>query len=381
MRPSHLSILKANKGERVALQHLDTKIADRLLTLFEVGRLTTDTILKLKYLRTSSRPITEYLDRAMDGISDVWAGRDAMVDGYFWPPNSQVESGEHVIAYMVSRLRAKGVSVVPVVGYDRWSDQTYRLGMKSIPPQADGRYCLRLDTTAVEDADDPEHFLEIITDIVDDLEIDPAQCFVLLDFGDISVSAKSIDFLIAKSMSMIDMLRQFGFDYYVVAGCSLPSSINHAVDAHDSVGAVPRKEMLVWQALRATLTGDRIVSGDYGIRGPSTIEAPSKYINGKIRHTISKQFFIVRGHPIVNDGSYIQMRGLSQDLVGSAHFLGDQFSWGDREILQRSIQGAYGNATSWISIDTNHHLTFVVQEVEEFERALVVRSNTETQLV
>jgi hypothetical protein len=31
-----------------------------------------------------------------------------------------------------------------------------------------------------------------------------------------------------------------------------------------------------------------------------------------------------------------------------------------------------GGPTEWIAIDTKHHLAFVVHEVEEFERSLVV---------
>jgi hypothetical protein len=67
------------------------------------------------------------------------------------------------------------------------------------------------------------------------------------------------------------------------------------------------------------------------------------------------------------------MSGLAATVVNSPHFFGEHFSWGDGEIKLCSSQGAFGNPCTWIAIDTNHHLVFVVQEVEEFQRSRVAR--------
>jgi hypothetical protein len=80
--------------------------------------------------------------------------------------------------------------------------------------------------------------------------------------------------------------------------------------------------------------------------------------------------FIERGHAFRDDGNQAQMYGLSLRLVTSAHFLGSGFSWGDDQILLCSRRVVLGSTTLWVAIDTNHHLTFVVQEVEEFERGV-----------
>jgi len=65
------------------------------------------------------------------------------------------------------------------------------------------------------------------------------------------------------------------------------------------------------------------------------------------------------------------MYNLSAIIVKSPHFLGEDFSWGDRQILLGSRNGGRLDLTRWIPIDTNHHLTFAVQEVGEFERNLM----------
>ena len=106
---------------------------------------------------------------------------------------------------------------------------------------------------------------------------------------------------------------------------------------------------------------------------PTTTEKPSKYTNGKIRHTVKKQMFVVRGHPFTHDHNNTQMYGLSAIVVESPHFLGEDFSWGDMQILPGSRKGGRLDLTLWIAIDTNHHLTFAVQEVEEFERNLMAK--------
>ena len=53
-----------------------------------------------------------------------------MVDGYHWPADARAENGEHIISYIVKGLRAKGVSVIPVVGYDRWGNARLEIWSK-----------------------------------------------------------------------------------------------------------------------------------------------------------------------------------------------------------------------------------------------------------
>jgi hypothetical protein len=378
MLPSHVSILKANKGELEALAHLDSRTAAKTIPLFEIGRLT-EAIRQRKYIQQSRTPTITHLNRVLDAVGNVWSSRHAMVDGYHWSADASTENGEHVIAYMIARLRAKNVSVIPVLGYDRWGNAAYRFGLKAIPARDDGHFCLRLDSSAVEDAAEPELFQETIRDIVDALELDPSRCSVLLDFADISSGTTSIEALIQKSDNIIRHLEEdFGFSHYIIAGCSIPRSINLAIGTRDSAGMVLRKEMLAWQALRLSIPDVPLVSGDYGVRGPTTIEAPSKYTNGKIRYTTKKQTFVVRGHAFIEDHSNVQMSRLAKAVVKSPHFLGENFSWGDGQIKICSDRGAFGSPGTWIAIDTNHHLVFAVQEVEEFERDRIAKVRVES---
>ncbi|GBQ78130.1 hypothetical protein AA14337_1045 [Acetobacter malorum DSM 14337] len=385
MSGAHVSILKANENELKAIQHLDENISEKLNILFEVDP-PSERSVDCKYMKESETPIMTYLDRKITGVCKSWPKKPVMIDGFKWPHDARVESGEHVIPYMVSCLAKMGNLVIPVIGYDRLESIEYKLALKTIPESHIYGWCLRLDGTAIhEDSAEPDFFLDNIQNILDELNIDPRECHVLLDFADLSVATTSVSDIFEKSCRVIRLLAGFCFKYYAVCGCSLPSSIDKAVTQKDTTGSVLRKEMLVYQMLRSEFPADIIKSGDYGVRGPTSTEHPSRHTNGKIRYTTELHFFIVRGHSVqIDGGTFIQMHDLSENLLGSEYFLGENFSWGDKNIAscgkREKIKGRTktGNAGTWIGFDTNHHLTFVIQEIEEFERKIKVRELVKT---
>ncbi|HFH3388554.1 TPA: hypothetical protein ACGJWF_001671 [Pseudomonas aeruginosa] len=46
--------------------------------------------------------------------------------------------------------------------------------------------------------------------------------------------------------------------------------------------------------------------------------------------------------------------------------MGENFSWGDYRIMECSKEKFVGNPTTWISIDTNHHISALTTEIYEF---------------
>jgi len=367
----HVPILKAKKGEFDALAHTQESTARRMMPLFEVGPLT-ESIMERGYISRSSTPRITYLERTAEKIALAWPSRPAMADCYFWQPDATTEQGEHIMAHLIGSLERLGVPVVPVIGYDRWQHPVYRAGLSGITVPGDRSFCIRLDNDALEDSADPEFFQETISGMLDELDLLPSRCFVLLDFGD--VTGVAVADLVAIAGRTVRQLAGLGFGRFITAGCSIPRTINLAVEEQDSTAMVIRREYLLWQALRAELPGVSLVYGDYAVRGPNTNDdIRSKFTNGKIRHTTANQTFVVRGHPFVNDGSYLQMHALADEIVRSRHYLGPTFSWGDERIHACHTRAFVGSTTNWISIDTNHHLAYVVQEVEEFERSVTAQ--------
>lgn len=370
MIPTYVPLLKALKSEFLAVAEMARDDARKTLPLFEISRIGKN-ILEAKRFEGCTEIKTAYLNEVMSGIASVWAGRIAMVDAYHWAADATIENGEHVIPYIYSTLNTLGVEVVPVIGYDRWEDESYSLALRSFDVPHDSNYCLRLDSTAIEDSAEPDFFQENIETILDDLRLDAGRCSVLIDFGD--VTNTSVEVLTAKATDIVDQLKSFGFKYFITSGCSLPKTIDAAVKKVDSVGFVLRREMQLWQTLRQSAPATPIIYGDYGVRGPNTNEGVrSKHTNGKIRYTIDKQFFVVRGHSMSLPGKGEQMYTLAETLVNSSHYMGEPFSWGDKRVADCSRKKIKGGAPQWITIDTSHHLAYVVSEVEEFERSAVM---------
>ncbi|ECV0853852.1 hypothetical protein D0X24_23850, partial [Salmonella enterica subsp. enterica serovar Kentucky] len=61
----------------------------------------------------------------------------------------------------------------------------------------------------------------------------------------------------------------------------------------------------------------------------------------------------------------------------SGHYMGPSFSWGDFKINECAQEQFLGNSTNWVSIDTSHHMTYVLAEVKEFEKKIVEEKTRE----
>ncbi len=377
MTANYLPIFRAKKGEFDAVANSKGECSRRMLPLFEIPRITNKVREKPKY-KNCEAITCEYLNDVAQKIASVRKNRDVMVDISQWDPGSLTETKEHVLPYIYSKLKSLDTRVIPVVGFDSWESATYRNAMQGVEIGMDCNYCLRLDSGAIEDAGDPVFVEERVLDILSGLGIEHDRCSVLLDFGDIT--AIGTDELIERGRRVMQILGPMGFKYFATAGCSLPPSISSAVKTHNSVAKIERKEMVLWRAMRVENPNIKWLYGDYGVRGPNSADdiiAPD--MNGKIRYTIDQNYYVSRGQSVRKGDKYAQMFRLARDLVSSPHFMNERFSWGDRQILLRSqvLTNANnkrigpGNATSWIAFDTNHHIAWIVAEVEEFELKLL----------
>lgn len=372
MLHSYMPIYKAKGAEIDALAHAKPQQSRRTLPLFEIP-LITDKVRNLVKYRDVQAITCAYLNNIASDIASVRAGMDVMVDMPLWDPAAQAETGEHVLPYLYNRLKAQGVHIVPVIGFDSWESETYRIAMQNVSVRADDHICIRLDWHALQDASDPEYFEERIIEILDDMEVEPERCGIILDFGD--VTKTSLPELLEHADRAMQILIEHDFHHFVTVGCSLPATINEAVKDRDSAGKVLRKEWLLWQSMRTQYSTQKWCFGDYGVRGPhAKDDVPTPDANGKIRYTIKQHYYVVRGHSLRQGNKGAQMFELAEHLVKSEHFLDSDFSWGDAQIYEKSLARTNphlkvkpGGHTQWIAIDTNHHLAWVIAEIDEMQ--------------
>ena len=355
---------------------------NQIIPWFDISRLDEET--RKKSEKRSEPPIETLLNKTAAGIAKAWVNKPVFMDLPRWATNSQTENGEHVIPYLRNRLEHLGVIVNPVVKYDFWdeSDYEYINAFKNIRLVSGRNFCIRLnmDIDTVEDIKaDPEYVAERLTSILEQLNINPSETHLLLDFGDVSDQAHFIVEMIDKAKQAISLVRNCGFSKIMLAGSSLPPSIEKAVEAPNKTGLVLRKEMMTWRALLSENSSLNIVFADYGVRNPSSGDKPMPYpnANGKIRYTINKEYFIVRGHALNSGLKYLQFCNLANKVVNSEHYLGIKFSWGDNKIyLHNNPDHNSGSQTTWITIDTNHHIETVLMEVLEFRSQIIAKKTT-----
>lgn len=377
MIPKYVPILKAKKGEFNAFKNLPRAVQLYTLPVFELPTLTSR-MLETTYLGVSN-PREQFINKCAVDLSSSLSVSTIGVDIHSWAPDSTIENGEHVLSVFTSCLSNEGCEVLPVIGYDRWEDDEYSTILQLLA-QSQERFILRLDSYAFEDMVEEELFLETIEDIVSSMGLDTRKCSVILDFGD--VSKDSIVDIQEQVDTALALLKDYQFSFISIAGCSITSDINGMVPKKNSTGIVVRKEFKVWTAVRSFNSSTKFVFGDYGIANPNVSDdtiAPDA--NGKIRYTVEGSYFVVRGYSRRQGEKGAQMHGLCKSLVDSGYFCGVKFSWGDMMIDKCANYGTVkgnvfvGNPTSWVAIDTAHHIAYVTQEVVEFEHSVSKTTN------
>ncbi|MCK4840503.1 MAG: beta family protein [Methylococcales bacterium] len=373
MKIIYVPILKAKKGEFDAITHLSERGIDFITPWFDVPQLD-------ESARKKIEPIQTFLNKKASDLAKAWAGRTIFIDLPRWATNAQTENGEHVLPFLCNRLELLDVNVNPIVDYVRWEDPVYENALRGIKLENGRNFCIRLnmDADTIDDMSDSDYFNGRLLEIIKKLEIDPSKIKLLIDFGDVSKQSHHIDGMIKNAKQAIYLTRQIGFSQFMLAGCSLPPFISSAVKTQNTTGLVLRKEMLTWRTLLSETPSLDIVFADYGVRNPSSSDESSPFpnTNGKIRYTIDKEYFIARGHPVNSGYKYKQFNHLAKVIITSEYYLSSKFSWGDKQLFLYSDPAHKpGSHTTWVSIDTNHHIESVLMEVMEFKRQLLTSAH------
>ncbi|ELU1560003.1 TPA: beta family protein [Klebsiella aerogenes] len=369
MYPKYMPILKAKKGELDAIKSMlpYPHVMRDMLPIFEIPYLSKKQRTNKKYSNIGN-PVEFFLNNTIKTLSERMQNLPMGIDISRWPPNSSLETGEHILSHLTSALRNAGCNIIPVVGYDRWEDDEYATTLQQLGTSYND-FVIRLNSFAFEDMIEEEPFIETIEGILTSLGAMPENCSVMIDLEDITKT--SIVDLNETVQRALDSLYKYDFKFISIAGSSITSDINGMVPTHNSEGIVIRKEAKVWKAFKKFQPDLNLVFGDYGIVNPSIgddIIAPDA--NGKIRYTIDDSLFVVRGYSRATGKKGAQMQDLCKILVSSPHYKGEKFSWGDKKIYECANEEFVGNTTNWVSIDTTHHVTHIVAEVREFELIL-----------
>jgi hypothetical protein len=206
---------------------------------------------------------------------------------------------------------------------------------------------------------------EITMEVLDDIEkaiqlyqLDVHRTLILLDAGNI---VESNGYFEMGLKSTINDLKTLGLAGIILASCALPESLEEVTKWKPTT--YNRKEAELFKKMKAA-TKCELHFGDYAT-GSVKIEPGIGRIGApKIRYTLSDHYEILKGQ-MVGSRPYTmseQYHRISEYLVSLPGYPGRYFSWGDDFIYKASLGGlqSRGNAATWISVSTSHHLELIV---------------------
>jgi hypothetical protein len=332
----YFPVLLSKAGEITALTNLSQNVKDEISPIIQV--------------------LPEGYNRVENFASTDWSFDDneIFLDFSLCDPFDRARTRS-----LITNLSAAGVNVVPVLQSN--SDARYAALLQNFLANGTvSNVCIRFSNGS-------GGFINInaqIATILGALAINRNQSTILLDFG--FVENHNYNMISALAINIINGINHKpDYNNIILASSSFLENLS-TLTHPGRLYRIQRYEWNIWQTLIAQPGFAGIVKyGDYGTKYPFYVEANFQG-SCSIKYTLPAEFIIYRGeisgnHPQGN-GQYIIF---ADRLVRSADYSGTAFSWGDAQIdfyarqLLTNPRRRTGNATSWVEISQNHHISLL----------------------
>lgn len=330
-------ILKYKQGESQAVKDLPDTVKQHLLPLFCIMELNEPGTLVNSLLRTWGKEFPFFID--------------------FHP--TATGSRDKYIKKFFEISKKEGMPAIPVI--QTHYDKTYLNEIKKAGNLIKNGYALRITEP------DPDELRKILDNVYKMMEVNDKDLDVIIDLGHLPRSNAFIDAYSTIANNLLSVLNPSKFRYVIVAGGSFPEALTGIPKNH--ISELQRNEWIIWGKIHKKHRS--VLFGDYGIDDPNIPTSDRFTIVPTIRYTSGDNWFIVRGeYDSRQPYDYTQFHRLSKMLVKTKIYCGPTYSWGDnriKECADRTCTGSdhcnHGNLTSWVRIGTNHHLTYVVNQL------------------
>lgn len=352
----YVPILKGKEGEYGALEELSPNAKDVILPLVEIPN--------VPYDYAKERP-AKSLDDHLAGIADrlkkCWAERSLYIDMPWFGEDDHVGDGTMAIASVLRDCTDRDVDAIPVLRTSSSSD--YIQAVAAHVRACGESFCLRLVERDFDEELDND--LEAtVNQIADKVGVPSlASCDLIVDLGDVGADASRATLVARSVLSQIP--RSGNWRQTALAAASFPENLSDV--SASTTSHLPRVEWQSWERIVRRRSNDEqnLVFGDYAISHPipAELDPRTMRMSASIRYTTTDSWLIVKGRNVRQYG-FDQYYELATELVRSADYSGEKFSWGDAFIARcaRRETGP-GNATTWRKVGTNHHLTLVAAQL------------------
>ncbi len=358
----YVPILKARPGELRALAKLSLSAKENLTPLLDIPRAGLDRDTK------KVKPLETYLRKKAKAIRESWVStRPFFVDLMDMDLSLRTSDGAHPVTFILNYFQANSVESIPTTGLER--DEAYNLAIADIISKTKCGTLIRL---LEDDLISTRELNSKLLGLLKTLNLSLENTHLLLDFG--SICGRDEDEILAIVADIINGLPEIDrYQTLTIAASGMPLSqqLSKFVKTGEN-GVVARKELKLWKLILKSRIKRKPSFADYAIVHP--VHYPYDHekmtIAPTIRYTTEEEWAILRGistrkHPLKMKQYY----GLSASLMARREYRGQGYCHGDRMIAEKAQgMGGSGNPQSWIEIGTNHHLTFVSEQISEITR-------------
>ncbi|CAM1356724.1 beta family protein [Tenacibaculum ascidiaceicola] len=344
----YFPILVSKKGEIVALQHLEQKVKEEITPVIQVLGLNLEKKVK-------GQPV--YNNFLENFFIRHWSffGNQLILDFTYLENWDYYFDG---IKRLTEELIYNNVNVVLSVNNNSpkiYSDlvidltQTYNLNI-----------CFKL-SGRIAGFNDLNHDIEFF---LRKFKTKEENVIIHLDYGDIIED----DFprISINTTSAIDLLKLEEVSYHdiFVSSSSFPSNLGN-IALSPPVQKLERLEEKLWSAIKKHNFSDKVKYSDYGTKSAKyeRINFPGTV---SLKYSFKDEFVFYRGELTQNHRlGHRQFIVHCKNLIDDNLFYGRDFSWGDlnyykySRLDENNPDNKTGNATTWVQISQNHHITMI----------------------
>jgi Beta protein len=293
-------------------------------------------------------------------MSAFWeANRPYFIDAVFLDDEDspEGEAANHPLAACFAEVAAQGQLAVPVTGTDR--SPAYQAALRRVVREQGHGMAIRLTP---EDFEDEDMLPDAIAALVRYARVQREEVDLMIDAKTVAhlTSSAAIRRMLRGMIDAVPDLSDWR-TLTVIAG-AFPTGLG---PLQRGWNLAPRLDWQGWLSLIGRPISRRPSYGDYTIAHPDLPPSGRATILAQIRYTTPESFLIYKGRNVFThaDG-YGQFRTICSELIDRDEYRGADFSWGDSEIQERAaIDGATGNAETWRTIGTNHHIETVIDQI------------------
>jgi len=353
----YVPVLKWKRGERNALENLDSSLKEFMTPLIEIQPITFD-FEKEEFKKT----LDEHLSSLGNEIKKSW-GVNAPIfidlDTLYLNESFTdefVEGGEHAVDFAVNVIENEDIAVIPVTGIRR--SEEFQNAVNRMSGVYNRGVCIRLEESDLSDLDT---LAEQLYDLIHSLELRPENIDIILDYKQI-LSQKKEEHIKELIITIARFPELQNWRTFTLLSTAYPKTLKEIPT--NSEGTLPRTEWSVYKELRNLELARTPSFGDYNITSPYFVNVDPRVLTlaAGVRYTAEDNFLIFRGVVIKKNG-FTQMIQIAKNILSNSSFYGPDFSSGDSYIYKcaNQIVGT-GNAETWVTVGINHHLTVVAYD-------------------